>query len=68
MGYNLFSFGDLIDYLPSASPRAIIIKPTWLHRLFPQKTTFDGWFFYIKNCYVEFEEYKSILLNNGTLS
>ena len=37
MGNNLFSLGGLIDYLPSASPRAIIIKTPRLHRLFPNK-------------------------------
>ena len=48
MGNNLFSLGGLIDYLPSASPRAITIKPPWPHRLFPNKQLLPSGYSYIQ--------------------
>ena len=48
MGNNLFSLGGLTVYLPSASPRAITIKPPLLHRLFPNKYLPDYDYFYIR--------------------
>ena len=58
MGNNLFSLGGLNGYLPSASPRAITIKPPLLHRLFPNKSLPDYDYFYIILHFLTHEIYK----------